>query len=55
MFDCKRIERLNVGVKSEEVLLRLGLADNWKRLVEAGWGGAALGMRKTVAQVCMAG
>ena len=23
MFDCKRIERLNVGVKSEEVLLRL--------------------------------
>ena len=36
MFDCKRIERLNVGVKSEEVLLRL--ADNWTRLLEAGRG-----------------
>ena len=41
MFDCKRIERLDVGVKSEEVLLRLGLADNWTRLLEAGRGGQA--------------
>ena len=33
MFDCKRIERLDVGVKSEEVLLRLGLvANRWTGL-----------------------
>lgn len=33
MFDCKRIERLDVGVESKEVLLRLGLvADSWTGL-----------------------
>ena len=41
MFDCKRIERLDVGVKSEEVLLRLGLADNWTRLLDTRRGGEA--------------